>query len=210
MSIRLQWLGHASFRISHDDTVIYIDPWKISGEPADADFVLISHSHYDHYSSQDIKKISNTKTRLIASSDVVKKENTGQALLPDNSLQIEGLIVHGVASYNPEKQFHPKSNNWLGYVIEIQSKHIYYAGDTDLTDEVKTLKNVDTALLPVGGTYTMDAEQAARAAEFIKPRLAIPYHWGDIVGDNKDAIKFAELAQCEVKILKPGQILDIG
>lgn len=209
MGIRLQWLGHASFRISHDDTVIYIDPWKIKGEPAEADVVLISHGHYDHYSSQDITRVSNANTRLVASSDVIKKENVGQVLSPGKILEMEGFNVSGIASYNPEKQFHPKSNNWLGFVIEIESKRIYYAGDTDLTDEIKTLTNIDTALLPVGGTYTMNAEQAAQAAEFIRPRLAIPYHWGDIVGDNKDAGKFAKLAHCEVKVLEPGQILDI-
>jgi L-ascorbate metabolism protein UlaG (beta-lactamase superfamily) len=209
MGIRLEWLGHASFRISHDDTVIYIDPWKIKGEPAAADVVLISHGHYDHYSSKDITRVSNANTRLVASSDVINKENVGQVLSPGKILEMEGFNVSGIASYNPEKQFHPKSNNWLGFIIEIESKCIYYAGDTDLTDEMKTLTNIDTALLPVGGTYTMNAEQAAQAAEFIRPRLAIPYHWGDIVGDNKDAGKFAELAHCEVKVLEPGQILDI-
>lgn len=209
MSIALKWLGHASFRICHNDKVIYIDPWKISNSPKDADVILVSHSHYDHYSSEDIAKISNPNTMFISSSDVIKQSNTGQTLSPGNSVNVEGLIIRGIASYNPAKQFHPKTNNWLGFIIEVESKQIYYAGDTDLTDEMKTLTNIDTALLPVGGTYTMDVEQAVRAVECIKPRLAIPYHWGDIVGDANDAMRFAEQADCRVEVLEPGGEISI-
>ena len=112
-------------------------------------------------------------------------------------------------AYNPNKRFHPRQNNWLGFVIEVGGKRIYYAGDTDLTDEMKALKNIDLALLPAGGTYTMNAEEAAEAANLIKPKMAIPYHWGDIVGRQDDAEKFAKSAGCEVKVMKPGQTLRI-
>ena len=117
--------------------------------------------------------------------------------------------MSGVAAYNPGKQFHPKANNWIGFVIEVGSKRIYYAGDTDLTDEMKSLKEIDIALLPVGGTYTMDATEAAEATKYIKPERAIPYHWGDIVGERADAKAFAEAAKCEVLILSAGETIGL-
>ena len=106
--------------------------------------------------------------------------------------------------YNPAKEFHPKSNNWVGFVIEIGGKRIYYAGDTDETPEMDALKNIDLALLPVGGTYTMNAAEAAEATKIFKPKQAIPYHWGDIVGSQSDADKFAKSAACPVKVLSAG------
>ena len=205
MGITIQWLGHASFKICHEDTVIYIDPWKLKDSPGDATLVFVSHSHGDHYSPEDIAKVSGPDTRLIASADVVAKEKAGEAIMPGLMIELEGVRVRGVAAYNVDKVFHPKKNNWVGFLIEIGSKRIYYAGDTDLTDEMKGLKDIDVALLPVGGTYTMNGEEAAEAIKHIKPKQAIPYHWGDIVGDRNDAEQFAELAECEVKVLAPGE-----
>lgn len=205
MGITIQWLGHASFKICHEDTVIYIDPWKLKESPGDATLVFVSHSHYDHYSAEDIAKVSGQDTKLIASADVVAKEKAGEAIVPGLMVELENVRARGVAAYNPNKQFHPKANNWVGFIIEIGSKRIYYAGDTDLTEEMKALKDVDIALLPVGGTYTMNVAEAVEAARHIKPKQAIPYHWGDIVGSRSDAERFAELAECEVKILKAGE-----
>jgi len=205
MGITIQWLGHASFKICHEDVVIYIDPWKLKESPGDATLVFVSHSHHDHYSAEDIAKVSGQDTKLIASADVVTKEKAGEAIMPGLMVELESVRVRGVAAYNPNKQFHPKANNWVGFIIEIGSKRIYYAGDTDLTEEMKALKDIDIALLPVGGTYTMNAEEAAEAAKHIKPKQAIPYHWGDIVGSRSDAERFAELAECEVKVLTAGE-----
>ncbi|MBA7699999.1 hypothetical protein ES703_108705 [subsurface metagenome] len=115
----------------------------------------------------------------------------------------------GVAAYNPNKQFHPKERNWVGFIVEIGSKRIYYAGDTDLTEEMKALKDIDIALLPVGGKYTMNGTEAAEAARHIKPKLAIPYHWGDIVGSRNDAEQFANLAESNVKILTAGETMGL-
>ena len=209
MGITIQWLGHASFRISYEDKVIYIDPWKLEDSPGDATLVLVSHSHYDHYSPEDIAKVSGPDTKLIASADVITKAKAGEAILPGLTVALEGIWLKGVPAYNPDKQFHPKANNWVGFVIEIGSKQIYYAGDTDLTEEMKVLKDIDVALLPVGGTYTMDAKEATEATMHIKPKLAIPYHWGDIVGERNDAEQFTESAACEVKILAPGDSLSL-
>jgi L-ascorbate metabolism protein UlaG (beta-lactamase superfamily) len=203
MGVTIQWLGHASFRICNEDKVIYIDPWKIKEAVGDATLVLVSHSHYDHYSAEDIAKVSGADSKLIASTDVVAKEKAGEAVLPGLIVELECIRVTGVPAYNPNKQFHPKGNNWVGFVIEIGGKRIYYAGDTDFTDEMKALRDIDVALLPVGGTYTMSAKEAAEAANSIGPRLAIPYHWGDIVGGRSDAKQFSEQVKCDVKILSP-------
>lgn len=210
MHIRIQWLGHASFKISADDAVVYIDPWKLTESAHDATVVLVSHSHYDHYSAEDIAKAAGANTKIIGPSDVIAKEKKGQVIKPGRTIEYGGVSISAVASYNPNKQFHPKANNWLGFVIRIGSAQIYYAGDTDITDEMKALRDIDVALLPVGGTYTMDAEEAATAVEAIKPRRAIPYHWGDIVGKQSDAERFAKKANCKVTLLKPTEMLELA
>jgi L-ascorbate metabolism protein UlaG (beta-lactamase superfamily) len=209
MSITLQWLGHASFKIWNDEVTIYIDPWKLREKKQDAGIVLVSHSHYDHYSAKDIAKISGPNTKIISSADVIEQEGKGQVLKPGETITAGQVKISGVAAYNPDKPFHPKAKNWLGFVIEIGSARIYYAGDTGLTEEMKALREIEVALLPVGGKYTMDAKEAAEAVEDMKPKKAVPYHWGDIVGKRKDAEKFAEKAKCEVFVLKPGESIKL-
>ena len=209
MGTTLQWLGHAGFKICHEKTVIYIDPWKLKDSPHDATLVLVSHSHYDHYSPEDIAKVSGAETKLIASADVVTREKTGEMIINGLTVDFGGVRVSGIAAYNPGKQFHPKANNWVGFVIEVGLKRIYYAGDTDLTDEMKSLKEIDVALLPVGGTYTMNAADAAEATKYIKPERAIPYHWGDIVGSRADAEAFAEAAECKVQVLSADETISL-
>lgn len=210
MSVQIKWLGHASFRIA-DDVVVYIDPWKLQDAPKDADIVLVSHSHYDHYSPADVEKAGKAGCQLIASSDVIASHGSGQAILPDRMVEVAGVTVKGVAAYNPQKQFHPRRNNWLGFVVTIGGKNIYYAGDTDVTDEMRALKDIDLALLPVGGTYTMDPSEAADAVRHIKAKAAIPYHWGDIVGGRGDADEFAAAAGacCDVVVLTPGRTMGL-
>jgi len=209
MSVKLQWFGHASFKVSAGNDIIYIDPWKLKTAPHDATIVLVSHSHYDHYSAEDIARVSGAATKLIASADVIQKQGKGQALKPGQSLDINGINITGTPAYNLTKQFHPRANNWLGFVIEIAGKRIYYAGDTDATDEMKALQNIDLALLPVGGTYTMNASEAAEATKQFKPKQAIPYHWGDIVGSRTDADNFKKLAGCSVTVLTPGESVTV-
>jgi L-ascorbate metabolism protein UlaG (beta-lactamase superfamily) len=209
-AVFLQWLGHASFRIACDGRVIYIDPWKLKATKHDAAIVMVSHSHSDHYSSQDIQKVSTENTKLISSADVIAKEGWGQVIKPAHAIEVSGIKITAVPAYNPAKQFHPRDKDWLGFVIDMGGLRIYYAGDTDLTDEMKVLKNIDVAMLPVGGTYTMDANEAAEAVKYIKPRKAIPYHYGDIVGSPSDAKRFADLAGCEVIVMTPGEIKRIN
>jgi L-ascorbate metabolism protein UlaG (beta-lactamase superfamily) len=209
MTVTLQWLGHSSFKICHSGQVIYIDPWKLKQASDDATIVLISHSHYDHYSPDDLKKIWSANTKLIGPADVVAKEGKGETLMPGQTIEVAGIKITGVPAYNPAKQFHPKSNNWLGFVIEIDSVRIYYAGDTDAIDEMKSLKNIDVALLPIGGKFTMNVDEGAAAVKFIKPKQTIPCHFGDIVGSSGDAKRFARIADCDVLLIKPGDIVSL-
>jgi len=208
MSITIQWLGHASFKITNGAT-IYIDPWKLPDAAGDADIVLISHSHFDHFSLPDIAEVSGDNTRIIGPADVIAQIQAGQTLTPGQSITTGSVTITATAAYNPNKQFHPRSNNWLGFIIEIDGKRIYYSGDTDLTEEMKSITNIDLALLPVGGTYTLDPAQAAQVTDLIKPKHAIPYHFGDIVGTAGDAEKFAQLAKCPTTVLKPRQTFSL-
>ncbi len=211
MDVEITWLGHASFRISAEGKVVYIDPWKLKDGVGDADLVLVSHGHYDHYSAEDIGKISGADCTLVGAADVVSSHGSGETIAPGQTVEIAGIRIEAVAAYNPSKQFHPRGNEWVGFVVEMAGKRIYYAGDTDVIEEMSTLGEIDLALLPVGGTYTMDAEQAAEAVRRIRPKAAMAYHWGDIVGGKEDAEEFIEAAgsRCEIALLEPGQTMTL-
>jgi len=210
MPVKLQWLGHASFKIDYNDVTLYIDPWKIKDAAHNASIVLVSHSHYDHYSADDIARVSKPDTKLVGPNDVIQKQGKGQDVKPGQTIDISGLKITAVPSYNNTKQFHQKSNNWVGFVIEAGKTRIYYAGDTDLTSEMKELKDIDLALLPIGGTYTMDWKDAVEAVKNFKPKQAVPYHWGDIIGSKQDADQFSIKAACKVTVMKPGQTLTLA
>ena len=205
--ILITWIGHASVQIAWEDTVVYVDPRKITGTPQDATLILVTHSHSDHYSPADIAKVVKPGTRFLGPADVVKAYGSGQVILPGQTMDGNGLPVTGVAAYNLITSNHPKGNNWLGFVIQFGAKRIYVAGDTDLTPEMKALTNIDVAFLPAGGTYTFDAAGAAEATKYLKPLLAIPYHWGEIVGTLADAQRFAKLAACNVKVMATARSL---
>jgi len=209
MSVEITWLGHASFRIAGDESVVYIDPWKIEGAPKDADVVVVSHGHYDHLSAEDVEKVSKADTAIVAPADAIAKLAAVNAVTPGDMMTIKDVTVEAVAAYNIGKAFHPRSNNWIGVVITIGGKRIYYAGDTDLIPEMNDLTGVDLALLPVGGTYTLDARQAARACETIGCAAALPYHWGDIVGSVEDARTFVASVSCDGRLLQPGETLTL-
>jgi L-ascorbate metabolism protein UlaG (beta-lactamase superfamily) len=202
MALTVTWLGHASFLVFGSKTV-YIDPWKIEGEPHDADLILLSHSHYDHFSIDDIKVLRKDNTGIVGSEDVIADLGYGNPLKPGDQVEIDGVRITGVAAYNVEKEFHPKEEEWLGFILEMEGKRIYYAGDTDLVEEMKGVSGIDLALLPVGGEFTMDAAGAAEAAGMIKPLHAVPYHWGDVVGTRKDAQRFLKNWNGEGTLLKP-------
>jgi L-ascorbate metabolism protein UlaG (beta-lactamase superfamily) len=206
MSVEIKWFGHASFRLAAPGSVVYIDPWKLRGSPHDADVVVVSHSHHDHCSAPDVAKVSKEGTTIIAPADTADGLDGASAICPTESLAVDDVTVEAIAAYNVNKSFHPKGKKWIGAVIAIGGKRIYYAGDTDLIDEMRDLGDIDVALLPIGGTYTLDALEAARACERIGCKSAIGYHWGDIVGSAADAKAFAKATSCcPVHMLAPGE-----
>lgn len=164
--VRVKWLGHASVKIWQEDRVVYVDPRHLKDLVPDATLVLITHSHGDHLSTADINRVSGPNTLLIGPPDVIAGQGWGQTLAPGDSLETEGIRVTGVPAYNTALSYHPRANNWLGYVIELGGKRIYCAGDTDLTPEMSALVDIDVAFLPAGGGLqrfgagpTLDADQ---------------------------------------------------
>lgn len=199
----LKWYGHASFAIEADK-VIFIDPWKIPDSAPKADLILVTHSHSDHFSPADIDRLRKEETTVICTPDCVSRlSGNVKAMKPGQELEAHGVRVKAVPAYTPDKPFHPKANNWVGYVLTVDGVSIYHAGDTDFIPEMKELGRVHIALLPVGGQYTMNAEEAARAAGIIKADVSVPMHYGaGVIGSVRDAEKFKELVKGEVRILK--------
>lgn len=190
---------HSSIKISKDK-IIYIDPFKISEHTHDADIILITHDHYDHYSPEDIEKIAKQDTIIVAPKTVkaLSKMRNVVFVEPNNTYEVEGIKIETVSSYNINKKFHPKENEWVGYIIEINNIRYYIAGDTDITPENKQVK-CDIAFIPVGGTYTMNYQEAAELANIIKPKIAIPTHYGSLVGDMQDGEMFKNLLNSEIE-----------
>ena len=200
MMENIKWLGHAGFKIKGEKTV-YIDPFKINDtEPAD--IIIITHEHFDHLSPEDIKKIQAGNTMIVTTPDCYSKVSGNiKTISPGQSIVVDGIKIEAVPAYNTNKHFHPKANNWMGVIVTVNGKRIYHAGDTDNIPEMASLKNIDIALLPVSGTYVMTAEEAADAANKIMPRVAVPMHYGAIVGSRTDAENFRKLCKCRVEIL---------
>lgn len=203
MTIKITWLGHASVKVEGESKIIYIDPWKIKGPKAD--IILITHSHFDHYSDDDIKNIASADTIVVGPKDVPLAKNN---VNPGKSITVKDVAIEAVPAYNVDKQFHPKENGWVGYVLTIEGKRIYHAGDTDRIPEMKDLK-VDVACLPVGGTFTMDAASAIQAVNDIKPGHVIPIHYGEVAGTKKDAEELLSIKTSQIHVLDPGQIIEI-
>ncbi|MBT4257701.1 MBL fold metallo-hydrolase [archaeon] len=209
--INLRWLGHAGFLIQNSK-VIYIDPYNISDGLPKADLILITHSHHDHCSFEDLKKIVQEGTKIIMTADCQSKIARFDFPIkmviigPNEEILISGIKITALPSYNLDKDFHLMDEGWVGYLLRIGDVLIYHAGDTDLIPEMKNLTGYNqkgkqlVALLPVGGRFTMNAEEAFEAAKMIKPTIAIPMHWGAIIGARDDAEEFKEL--CEEKNIK--------
>lgn len=204
-NVKIEWLGHAGFMIKNEK-VIYIDPFQIGNVHEHADIVLITHSHYDHCSLEDLHKIVKDGTIVVMPADAqskitkIDKKIEMKIIEPGDSVDL-GVKIDVHHAYNVGKSFHPKNEGWVGYVVKIGNLMLYHSGDTDVIPEMSNLTghgkkgNEFVALLPVGGNYTMNAEEAAEAAKIIKPSFAIPMHYGSIVGSVDDAKKFVELCK---------------
>ena len=195
----IEVLCHSSIKF-YKEKVIYIDPFKIDKNYNDADIIFITHDHYD-----DIDKIKKDDTVIVAPEELLTKllrkgfRQDYIIIVEHNEKYIvESIKFETVPAYNTNKQFHPKENGWVGYIIEIKGIRYYIAGDTDITEENKQVK-CDVAFVPVGGTYTMDFKEAAYLINEIKPQVAVPIHYGSIVGTNQDATDFSKLLHPEIE-----------
>jgi|GEM_PF-45044 len=200
----IRWLGQSAILLQ-DGMNIYIDPFDLGEGLPPADIILITHDHFDHLSPADVAKIIQPTTVVVTVPSALAKLPKGsavRAVKPGDTLTVEGVRIEAVPAYNTDKQFHPKEKGNVGFIVHLGARSIYHAGDTDLIPEMKNFK-VDVALLPIGGTYTMTASEAAKAANIIKPRVAIPMHYGSVVGNPADAQTFKAEAKVPVVIIEP-------
>ncbi len=198
---RLSWLGHDGFLYQNKKT-IYFDPFQIEGGPP-ADIILISHDHFDHCSPDDVKKIQTKDTVIVTEADSAKKlSGKIEVIKPGETKTIQGITIEAVPSYNISKDFHVKAKGWLGFIITVEGVRVYHAGDADFIPEMKSIK-ADIALIPVSGTYVMTAKEAVEAVKALNPKIAIPMHYGAIVGSEEDAKTLKELLEgiVDVRIL---------
>ena len=197
-------LYHSSIKIK-DNKIMYIDPFKIDKDYNDADIVFITHDHFDHYSEEDIDKVINENTTIIIPEELLTKllrkginRNAIITVEPNKNYMVQGIKFETIPAYNTNKTFHPKENDWVGYIITLDGIRYYIAGDTDITEENRKVK-CDVAFVPVGGTYTMNYSEAAELVNIIKPKIAVPIHYGSIVGTKQDATNFIKLLHSSIK-----------
>jgi L-ascorbate metabolism protein UlaG (beta-lactamase superfamily) len=208
---RVEWLGHSGFRIDAGRATIYIDPYRTNGGPP-ADVILVTHGHYDHFSPQDVERLSTEETWLVAPAAVAERVGgqvmriaPGEAVPPDFADDVE---IAAVAAYNTSKRdadgnpFHAREAGGVGYYLRVGGERLYHSGDTDVIPEMDRVAGVDVALLAVSGIYVMTAAEAAEAARRIQPRVAVPMHWGEHIGTYEDALAFREAAPVEVEIME--------
>ncbi|MBN2005073.1 MAG: MBL fold metallo-hydrolase [Anaerolineae bacterium] len=199
---KLVWLGHDSFRLD-GPPIIYFDPWKLKGQQPPAGLVLVSHQHDDHCSPNDVRKVSSAGTVILASRQAAERLPGARAVAPGDQLSVAGVQIEVVPAYNVNKfrapgiPFHPREDLHVGYIVTVADVRIYFAGDTDHIPEMAGFK-CDIALLPVSGTYVMTVEEAADAANTIRPQIAIPMHYGAGIGSGDDGKRFAALYRGEV------------
>ena len=197
---------HSSICIK-DKLTLYFDPFRILSDTHDADIIFVTHSHFDHYSLEDIKKIINETTILVfpksMENDVNESglKNSFVFVEPYEEKEIKGYKVKAVPSYNIGKPMHPKENNWVGFIVEIDSQKVYVCGDTDDISEIEKIE-CDVVLVPVGGFYTMSALEAAHFVNNIKPKVAIPTHYGTLVGEKTYGDEFIKHVNKTIEVIK--------
>ena len=211
----LEWLGHAAFRLTVGRATVYIDPYRVAEDAPPADLILVTHGHYDHFSPQDVERLSGRDTWLVGPAAVAERvsgqvHRIGPGETIDDEL-VRGLHISAVAAYNTSKRdadgnpFHPRDAGWVGYELNVRGERLYHSGDTDVIPEMDSVTGVDVALLPVSGVYVMTAQEAAEAARRLQPRVAVPMHWGSHIGTEHDARTFAAKAPVEVRIMEKAE-----
>lgn len=201
------WFKQSAFRWTDGERVVYIDPWGTEEDATPADLILITHAHFDHFQPDEVAKLRREGTQVVAPRDVaVELGGDVTPVAPGERHDIGGFHVETVPAYNTREEaldFHPKANKWVGYLIDLGGHTYYHAGDTDHLPELEPLKT-DVAFLPIGGHYTMNAEEAASLAKAIGPKLAVPMHFGSVVGSPSEGVRFREAAApVPVEIMRP-------
>ncbi len=197
----ITWLGHASFKIVAPEGVIYVDPWKLQGGEKAA-LILITHDHHDHLSPDDVKRLQKPDTVIVTIAAAAKQlRGDVRIVKAGDTLNIKGVKIRAVPAYNLNKQFHPKAAGHVGFLFTAGGRTIYHAGDTDVIPEMASIQT-DVALVPVGGKYTMTASEAAQAVNRIQPKVAVPMHWGDVIGTRADAERFKTESKVAVEIME--------
>jgi L-ascorbate metabolism protein UlaG (beta-lactamase superfamily) len=210
---RFIWFKQSGYLWRGDGVTVYIDPWAVTTDDP-ADVIFITHAHFDHFSPEDIEKIRKPETRIFAPRDVAD-ELSGQVtpVQPGDEIQagtIRGSAVHAYNIVEERLDAHPKSNRWVGYVLRLDDHTYYHAGDTDHAPELSEVR-ADVAFVPIGGTYTMDAPEAASLVKAISPQVAVPMHYGFVVGSPSEAQRFAREADpIKVEILTPQNPFEQG
>jgi L-ascorbate metabolism protein UlaG (beta-lactamase superfamily) len=198
--VTITWLGHDTMKIK-GEKVIYVDPFQLKKGAEMADVVLITHEHYDHCSPEDVTKITRKDTVVVGTADVTARfKGQTRTVKAGDSVSIPGITIEVVPAYNTNKKFHPKTSGWVGYIVNMNGKRVYHAGDTDHIPEMESLRDIDVALVPVSGTYVMTAEESAEVVNKIKPRVAVPMHYGSIVGTKADAERFKRLVKAPIRV----------
>jgi L-ascorbate metabolism protein UlaG (beta-lactamase superfamily) len=203
---RFTWYRQSAYLWKGDGINVYIDPWGVTGDPP-ADVVFITHAHFDHFNEEDLKKVVRGGTKIIAPHDVAQ-ELSGDVtpVAPGESHDVNGIKVQTVPAYNVVEsrlEAHPRASNWVGYVLTLGDTTYYHAGDTDHVPELDEVR-ADVSFVPIGGTYTMEAPEAAELVKAQSPKLAVPMHYGFVVGTPEDAEMFKrEAAPVEVRFLDP-------
>lgn len=197
---RIEWLGHASFKIN-GDPLIYIDPWRVPRSEKPADIILITHDHYDHCSPADVEKLRGPTTTVISNEMASNLLESTTILRPWQVMNIGRVSIKAVPAYNSH---HPQQFGGLGFVISMDTYDVYYAGDTDVIPEMSKIR-CDIAILPIGGRQTMDAARAVEAVRCLNPRWAIPSHWGSPSegGTLVDARAFTNNAGTLTQVIVP-------
>lgn len=187
-----------------DEYIIYFDPFKIEQKTNDADIIFITHDHYDHFDISSMNNIIKNSTILIApkilNDKIIETEIKNEIIYvePNKKYKILKYEFKTIPSYNIDKQFHPKDKEYVGYIITINNERLYVAGDTDITKDNKKVK-CDIALIPIGGTYTMDYKEAAELINIIKPKIVIPTHYNSVVGSLEDGFNFKKLVDKNIE-----------